>query len=172
MITYTKTTSTEDLKQILELQKRNLSTDKKKNEGFVTVEHTLEILTKMHNTCPHTIAKHHDKIVGYALSMTKDFAEDIAVLKPMFLEINTIIPDENYIVMGQICIDETYRKKGIFRGLYIFMKTEVAKGYQLIITEIDMKNSRSFNAHKSIGFKILKTYVSNQQEWVIVYLEN
>ncbi|QNM84929.1 GNAT family N-acetyltransferase [Polaribacter pectinis] len=175
MITYTRTKSIIELKQILELQSKNLpndlSSNEKKKEGFVTVQHTLDVLEKMHKVCPHTIAKFNNKVVGYAMSMTKDFAEEIDVLKPMFLEINNIISNENYIVMGQICVDKEHRKKGVFRSLYNFMKEEVAKDYKCIITEIDAENTRSLNAHKSVGFKHLKTYVSNKQNWVIVSLK-
>lgn len=52
------------------------------------------------------------------------------------------------------------------------MKEEVATGCKMIITEIDAKNTRSLNAHKSVGFKHLKSYSSNNQEWVIVSLKN
>ena len=175
MIIYKRASTLKELEQILLLQKtnlpENLSDIEKTEQGFVTVKHTLEILKKMNDVCPHTIAIHNNKVIGYALSMTKDFAEDITVLKPMFLEINSLIIDIAYIVMGQICIDKKFRKQGVFRDLYSFMKEQVAKKHQLIITEIDFKNKRSLVAHEKIGFKKLNTYVANNQKWVIVSLK-
>ena len=148
MIIYKKATSIEELEQILELQQNNLPVNLSKKEkieqGFVTVEHTVEILEKMNNTCSHTIAKYNDKVVGYALSMTKDFAKDIEVLQPMFIEISKSIVDENYLVMGQICIDKNFRKQGVFKGLYEFMRKEICSHkFNLIITEIALENERS-----------------------------
>lgn len=176
MITYTTSKSNEELMQILELQKRNLQEnledEEKVLQGFVTVKHSLEILQQMNNTCPHTIAKQNNKVIGYALSMTKNFASDIDVLKPMFLEISKTIKEENYIVMGQICIDKEYRGIGVFRGLYKHMAEEVCKSnYDIIITEIDVKNERSLNAHKNIGFKNRKDYFFENKNWRIVSLK-
>lgn len=176
MISYTKATSVDELKQIMELQKinlfENLSEEERKEQGFVTVKHTLEILQAMNNACPHTIAMHNDKVVGFALSMTKDFADEIAILKPMFAEISKIVSDENYLVMGQICINKNYRKLGIFKGLYQFMKLDICKNrYSSIITEIDSRNQRSLNAHESVGFKFLKDFTTGNKEWRIVWLK-
>ena len=176
MIYYAKVKNDKELLEILELQKKNLpenlSAIEKEKQGFVTVKHSFNILKKMNDACKHTIAKYNDKVVGYALSMTKDFASDIEVLKPMFVEISDAISKENYIVMGQICIDKRFRGQGLFKGLYNFMKTETcALNYTKIITEIDINNSRSIKAHKSLGFKDLKDYKVKNKNWRIVYLE-
>lgn len=91
--------------------------------------------------------------------MTKEFANDIEVLKPMFYEIGKRMPNEHYIAMGQIYIDKKYHGKGLFKGLYEFMKTNVCVDrYSFIITEIDINNKRSLEAHESVGFEKLKDY--------------
>jgi nitrite reductase/ring-hydroxylating ferredoxin subunit len=176
MIQYTKAQSNNELAQILELQKNNLfenlSEEEKKEHGFVTIKHTFDILKAMNDVCPHTIAKHEDKVVGFALSMTKEFAEDIEVLKPMFHEISKLVSDENYIVMGQICIHKQYRKQGVFKGLYEFMKTVICfNTFNAIITEIDIKNERSLNAHQAVGFERLKDFKAGDKNWRIVLLK-
>lgn len=176
MITYTTSKTDEELMQILTLQRRNLEENleykEKIDQGFVTLKHSLEILQRMNNNCPHTIAKHNNKVIGYALSMTKNFASDIDVLKPMFLEISKTINEENYLVMGQICIDKEYRGLGVFRGLYKHMADIVCKSnYDIIITEIDIKNERSLNAHKNVGFKNRKDYFFENKNWRIVSLK-
>jgi L-amino acid N-acyltransferase YncA len=176
MIVYYKASSIEELKEILELQKENLSQilsqEEKTKEGFVTVEHSLEILKEMNEAYPHSLAKYNDKIIGYALSMTKEFGNKIEVLKPMFKEVSKIVLDGKYLVMGQICIDKKYRKQGVFKGLYNFMKTNAfSDNYDLIITEIDIHNSRSLKAHESVGFHKLKDYSSKDKYWRIVSLK-
>ncbi|SNR56899.1 Predicted acetyltransferase, GNAT superfamily [Maribacter sedimenticola] len=173
-INYTSASTTEELMQILSIQQMNLRSSvtatEMAREGFVTVEHSLELLTKMNNAFPHTIAKHMGKVVGYALSMTQDFKDDISVLRPMFTEIekNHL---QNYITMGQICVAKTHRKQGVFRGLYAAMQKIAFPTYTSIITEVDATNSRSLSAHYAIGFTKICTYNSLGQDWELIALK-
>ena len=174
-IIYKRVDSNKELIQILELQRANIpsiiSEEDKVKEGFVTVHHTFEILKAMNNKCAHIIAKNNDKVIGYALCMLKEFKEEIEVLRPMFKQIDSCLNnDETYIVMGQICIDKQFRKQGVFRGLYNLMKQEMSSLYDMIITEVNVANTRSMNAHYAIGFKTLYSYRSNNQNWKILYL--
>jgi L-amino acid N-acyltransferase YncA len=175
MLTFTQTSTENELHQILELQQRNLpknlTESEKQHHGFVTVEHDFETLFKMHKVHPHIIAKNNDKVVGYALSMSTAFKDSIPVLIPMFNEIEKLDVDHNFIVMGQVCIDKEYRGKGIFRGLYQKMSIVFSEEYSSIITEIDAKNLRSINAHKAVGFKTICEYSSNNQLWEVVAME-
>ncbi|MFQ3304994.1 MAG: putative GNAT superfamily acetyltransferase [Polaribacter sp.] len=176
MFTYTKVTADKELSEILDLQRKNLfqnlSKDDREEHGFVTIKHTLEILKAMQQACPHTIAKYEGKVVGFALSMTKDFANDIAVLKPMFDEISKLVSTEKYLVMGQICIAKDFRKQGVFRGLYQFMKTVICLNiFDAILTEIDLKNHSSLKAHESVGFLQLKDFKNENRSWRIVALK-
>lgn len=177
MITYKTTSNQEELKQILELQQKNLpknlSEQEKKEQGFVTVEHDLEILKKMHDVEPHIIAVSNNKVIGYALSMDRQFKNVVPVLVPMFDVIEqSPVKDENYILMGQVCIDKDFRGKGLFRGLYQKMKDEV--NFDAIITEVDALNTRSSNAHKAIGFEEICKYEAGGQLWelIILYTKN
>ena len=172
---YCSATTEEELKQILALQQSNLAKvipeQEKQKEGFVTVSHSPELLQRMNDACPHTIAKHKDKVVGYALSMHPKFGNEIVVLRPMFDEIKTMVPkEERFIVMGQICIAKAYRGQGIFRKLYEFMLREIQPAFNSIITEVDAANIRSLNAHYAAGFKDLKRYRSGDQDWHLIKL--
>jgi len=174
-IIYCRASTDEELNQILKLQKQNLpnilSLSEKEIEGFVTVDHTFEILNQMNDYCPHIIAKHEDKVVGYALCMHPKFANEIDILKPMFLRLDRISSkDSNYMVMGQICIDKNFRKTGIFRGLYSFMRKELQNKFDAIITEVDAENIRSLNAHKAVGFSTIIEYKDNKRHWNILSL--
>lgn len=171
---YTTATTNEELIQILSLQQMNLkssvSRDEMEKEGFVTVHHTLDVLTRMNNACPHIIAKDEDKVVGYALSMTDDFKDEISVLRPMFTELENV-NIQNFITMGQICVAKTHRKMGIFRGLYNAMKIASYPKYDAIITEVDATNSRSLGAHYAVGFEKICTYSSLGQDWELISLK-
>ena len=170
---YKSTSTNEELNQILDLQKLNLNTlasqEERQSEGFITVRHDFKILKAMNDRCAHTIAKFNDQVVGYAISMVKEFKDDIPVLIPMFNKINSFVdPNLSYIVMGQICIDKAFRKQGLFRGLYNAMKEHVKHEFDTIITEVDEKNKRSLYAHHAIGFKTIHIYRSNNQNWHVI----
>ncbi len=172
-IDYTTVATIKELEQIIQLQKNNLSSSisikEKQIEGFVTVQHDLDMLKKMNDRQPHSIAKDGDAVVGYALSMVEHFKNDIEVLKPMFTKIDMQIDHSlSYIVMGQICVDKKYRKQGIFRGLYHKMRDELKAKYDLLITEVAATNNRSLQAHYSIGFTDLLVYDAKGITWHIV----
>ena len=174
MIRYKKTETGQELKEILLLQEQNhmgnITDAEKQQEGFVTVRHTLELLEKMHLSCPHTIAINEaGEVVGYALSMTKDFSNNIEVLKPMFQQIDQLVStNANYIVMGQVCIAKNYRKQGVFKGLYNHMKIFLESQFDMVITEVDEANTRSMQAHEAVGFTSLKKFSSGGQDWNLI----
>lgn len=172
-ISYIKASSDDELLQILALQKRNaitsLSKEETEKEGFITVSHSFDMLQRMNDNCPHIIAKYNDEVIGYVLSMNPCFAEDIPVLAPMFKELENLRLGK-YLVMGQVCIDKNHRQKGVFRELYATMKREFKSVYASILTEVDRTNIRSLNAHRAIGFGLLKNYDSLGQNWDIIIL--
>ncbi|MEM8999426.1 MAG: GNAT family N-acetyltransferase [Bacteroidota bacterium] len=176
MIFYKQAATAYELEQILTLQQKNLpknlSNEEIGSQGFLTVEHTFAVLQEMNQTCPHIIATEKNQVVGYALCMHPKFSRTIEVLRPMFYEINQVVSkNENYLVMGQICIAKEFRGKGIFRGLYETMKRTLPFGFDHIITEVDTKNHRSMNAHSAIGFRELKRYTANGKEWSLIVLK-
>lgn len=175
MIHYKSASTIEELNQILALQLENLpgavSEEEQILEGFVTVHHTFDLLKRMNDVCAHIIAIFKGKVVGYSLCMHPKFGDEIEVLQPMFAEIKKVVTDgENFMVMGQICIDKEYRKRGVFRKLYETMLKEIQPQFNTIITEVDLKNSRSLKAHYAVGFKLLSSYHSGGQDWVLISL--
>lgn len=175
-IRYKRAQTTDELQQILKLQEINLPKKSAKkdltSEGFVTVEHDLETLINMNEVCPHFIAVSDKKVIGYALSMHPTFKHKIEILRPMFIKIESIVPKNlKYMVMGQICIEKNFRKKGIFSGLYHSMANELRNEFDAIITEVDGKNTRSLNAHLAAGFLILKRYRADNHNWNIMMLD-
>ncbi len=174
MVYYKRAETDTELQQILELQRDNLpasiSSEVKLDEGFVTVEHSFELLKRMNSRCQHFIAKEKENLVGYALCMHPDFGEEIDVLRSMFREISRNYTEEDYIVMGQVCIHKDFRRKGIFRNLYNEMLFGIQPTFHTIITEVDHENTRSLNAHYAIGFEHICTYRSDDHNWALIKL--
>ncbi|MBT8236944.1 MAG: GNAT family N-acetyltransferase [Bacteroidia bacterium] len=176
-IHYSRATSAQELKQILELQTINLrsviSTNESRKEGFVSVVHTLDLLERMNTAAAHILAKEGEKVVGYALCMHPAFADEIPMLKPMFKRVNEQVgPHYKFMIMGQICIGKQYREKGIFRELYKAMAAALFPAYESIITEVDTDNQRSLQAHYAIGFEEMEVYRSGGRQWHLIQLKN
>ena len=177
-VVFTIATSDDDLIQMLALQRqnlpRNISADTQQSQGFVTVEHTLDLLRQMNDTIPQIIAKDGDTVVGYALVMPQSFSDLIPVLKPMFVMLQTLswqdkpISDYRFYAMGQICVAETHRGQGVFDGLYAKHKSLLSSDFDLCITEVAVRNTRSMRAHERVGFEILHTYQDATDLWNLV----
>jgi L-amino acid N-acyltransferase YncA len=179
MIIYTTANSKNDLEGILHLQKANLPASltppEIESQGFVTVDHSYEQLEKLNEVEKHIIAKDDDRVIGYLLAMTEQSKHEISVLIPMFNAFDAIfykekkIAEYNYIVVGQVCIDKSYRGQGILDDCYNTYKKIYEQKYDFAITEIDATNSRSLNAHERIGFKKIHSYPGLYNEaWIVV----
>ena len=178
--TYQRVTSNEELYEILDLQKQNLkvalSDVDRQTEGFVTVDHTFEVLKRMNDKCRHCIAKYNGKVVGYALCMLNEFRNDVPELIPMFNYMDGILEQKgltklNYFIMGQVCIAKGYRGQGVFRELYSFLKLELSKDYDAVVTEVSAKNIRSSEAHKAVGFELLDKHTEAAEDWELIMMK-
>ena len=179
MIVYTTAKTNEEILQILDLQKsnlpQNLTDEQKATQGFVTVIHSFDTLKKMNSIEQSIIAKDDDRVIGYLLAMTGESKNDIPVLIPMFNAFDNVmysnkkISEYKYIVVGQVCIAEAWRGRGILDNCYTAYKKHFRNKYDFAITEIHIKNKRSINAHYRIGFNSIHIYQDPKgDEWNIV----
>jgi GNAT superfamily N-acetyltransferase len=163
-----------ELEQVLELQRRNLPRNLDEREraenGFVTVEHTLDVLRKMHAIVPSIVAKEGDVLAGYALVMPVECRPFIPILRPMFerLDANPRLAGRRYYVMGQVCVAKQYRGQGVFDRLYAAHREHLRHLFDACVTEISVRNPRSMRAHARIGFEELERYRDATDEWVVV----
>ncbi len=178
-IRITTAESDQDLQGILSLQQQNLpkniSVQELNSQGFVTIEHSLVLLQKMHTAEKSIIAKIGDRVIGYNLAMTKDFASEIPVLSHMFSQIEKItyndmaLDEINFIICGQVCVAKDYRGIGLMDRMYLHYRDVHKPKYSMILTEIADHNPRSVKAHLRVGFEIIHSYSSpNDTRWHIV----
>lgn len=169
---YKQADTKDELLQILQLQRSNLRSslgeEEMKREGFVSVEHTLELVQAMNEVCGHVIAVEDHKVAGYTLCMHPDFRDEIPMLEVMFQRIDKHLGNTPYMVMGQVCVAPDYRGKGVFRSLYSHMQDCLRPDYEEIVTEVDERNQRSLQAHLGIGFRVLEVYESGGRRWYLV----
>ena len=178
MIQYSTLQTDAEIEQLLALQKANLYKNTpaayQQDQGFVTVEHSFELLQEMNEAIPQIIAKDGDALVGYALVMPQSFQNLIPELTPLFAEIDAVLWNEkpiskyNYYVMGQICVAESQRGRGLFDGLYQKHKEVLSPRFDLCVTEVAVRNTRSMRAHERVGFQTVHRYQDHTDWWNIV----
>lgn len=171
-------TTDEELQQIVELshlnQKANVTEEEKSKEGFISWEYSYELLKQMQDQCPHIIVKDGEKLAGYALVAMKEAKAFHVDLAAMINKLETLLyngkalADYNYYVMGQVCVDKTYRGQGVFDMLYQHHKTVLKYQFDFVVTEISTNNPRSIRAHERVGFKNIYTYKDAVDEWSVV----
>jgi ribosomal protein S18 acetylase RimI-like enzyme len=178
MLNATLANSTKDLEQIHSLNqtylKGSLTTAEQESEGFLSWLYSMDLLEQMHLLAPSIVVKDGEKIVGYALVTLKEARSFHRDLEQMFLHLEPVIYKArplsfyNYYCMGQICVAEGYRGKGIVPMLYHKHREVYGPNYDFILTEISTSNLRSQKAHEKTGFTTIHTYRDKMDEWNVV----
>lgn len=174
----TVVTTDEELKQIVELSRKNhrlyIDAGEKEKEGFVSWEYSFDLLKKMQDQQPHVIVKDGERLVGYALVALKEAGAFHTDLVAMFSYLETVkyngkfLSEYKYYVMGQVCVDKDYRGKGVFNMLYQQHKKLFKDRFDFVATEISQNNTRSVRAHEKVGFKTIYTYKDSIDNWNVV----
>jgi ribosomal protein S18 acetylase RimI-like enzyme len=175
----TKLASTEDeLAQIAQLsaanQVANISPETKEKEGFVTWIYPLDVLRTLHAIVPSVITMDGDKLVGYAITLTKECAPVYPSLGSTIGYAATVsykgrpLIDHRVYFMGQICVHQDYRGQGVVGMLYEFHRKQFSASYDILFTEISTANPRSLKAHQKAGFRVIGTHWENAEEWAAV----
>lgn len=167
-----------DLERIIELQKLNRPTavvpDLWETQGFVTMEYTVQQLQIICGKYRHVVAKHNNAVVGYALILLKDYSSSFPFLRDMFQDIETGFCDgkplreSRYFVMGQICIEEDFRGKGVFKQLYHQLREQMSADFDFVVTEVSTRNGKSMRAHEHLGFENIKPGETGSSEWKVI----
>jgi RimJ/RimL family protein N-acetyltransferase len=161
--------SDRDLEGILALQRANREPTR---DGFVTVQHTLELLQTMHALAPSVVARDgNGEIVGYALVMLREVRTLIPILEPMFVMIEQIpaaVIGERWYVMGQVAVAASHRGTGVFDAMYAEHRARYSGRFDAIVTEVATRNTRSLRAHERVGFEPVKRYSDATDDWALI----
>jgi ribosomal protein S18 acetylase RimI-like enzyme len=177
-ITFHLTETLDELRQVKEIQNRHqkesIALELRERNGFVTAEYEISLLKKMHRLLRSIIAKEGDKVVGYALVTDRRIVGYHDLLDDLFDQINKLtfdnhpLKDANYTVVGQLCVDSDYGRRGIAQGLYKKYQESYSDSFDYCITDVDCNNPRSLRTHLRAGFQIIHKIEYGNAEWDIV----
>lgn len=183
MLLATTVGSGSELTKILQLQQKylisSIGEDEMRSQGFLTVQHSPELLKEMHSLAPSIIIKDGEEVVAYALVMLRECRELIPELLPMFNTLDNLeyrhiehggkpLNKYSFYVMGQICVAKEYRGQGLFDMLYHKHREVYQPKFDFIVTEVATRNTRSMRAHERVGFKTIHTYRDKLDHWAVV----
>jgi hypothetical protein len=168
-----------EIEGILRLQSANhaanLTAEQIASQGFVTVKHDFNLLKRMNGPYPSIIAKDGDTVVGYCIVMSPQFQNDVPALGKLFDAFNEItyrgkpLSEYDYLVGGQVCVAEGYRGQQIFDRLHWLYRDVYSPRFDLMATDISVRNQRSLNAHKRVGFEVVHIFTApDGEEWEVV----
>lgn len=177
-ISYQETQTLQELEEIKALQARHqkdkIPPELWATKGFVTATYTIALLEAMHRRLPAIIAKHHEKVVGYALVVDRAIIGHHPLLDDLFRQIDCLnyagvpLATLQYTVVGQLCVDQEYSGQGVAQGLYKHYRNCYAAQFPYCITDVDRNNPRSLKSHLKAGFQIIGTLQYGGAEWDIV----
>ena len=181
MISITTVQSEEDLLAIQELLRpnlrQNLSADIQRSNGYLSIDYPLDFLRRVNRVAPSIIAKDSaSKLVGYALVIPPELIPESPELDELFSKISILdyknkpLRDYTYYIMGQVCVAEGFRGQTIFDRMFQKHYELYGDRYQLLITFISEKNTRSFRAHIRVGFEVVHSFQNSDsdEKWLRV----
>jgi ribosomal protein S18 acetylase RimI-like enzyme len=154
--------------------KRNITSQEAIDQGFLTADYTIEYLQEMNSACPSIIAKDGEKVVGYALVITKDIRNGHDLVEGLFDAIDRceykgkLLRDVNYVVVGQLCVAKEFRGQELVQKLYEHFRDCLSNEFIYLITDIAQSNVRSLKAHKKRGFQVINQMSYGGIGWDIV----
>lgn len=154
--------------------RRLIGEDEAMKEGFLTSEYELSLLQKMHDIHPSIIVKEGEEVVGYTIVTNKEVLGEHPELDHLFQTLDAtsyngrFLKNENYILVGQVCVGKSHRGQGWVAKMYEFYKNLHAKNYKYLVTDISQANKRSIKRHQIIGFETIGVIEQVGTGWDIV----
>ena len=176
-----KIAETSDINNILKLhfkyQIDSIKEDDKK-DGFVTTSFTSaqlqELIEKEQGLF---IALQDDRVIAYVMSASWQFWSKW----PMFAFMIESLGESKYLGQklsldnsyqyGPICIEKSVRGSGVLEKIFEFARENMAKRYPILVTFINKRNLRSYEAHtRKLGLEIIKEFsFNNNNYYELVY---
>ncbi|MDD2487682.1 MAG: GNAT family N-acetyltransferase [Candidatus Gracilibacteria bacterium] len=171
-----------DLQGIIDLQRKNLafivSDETKENDGFVSIETNIDLLSDISNDIGIIVAKYKKKVIGYLFAVTVGISKKMPILDKFVEDIGQYeymgknVDKYRYCILGQICIDNEHRGMGIFEKLYASFIDNLKGDYDIGIGGICSNNPRSLHVHmKKLGLEVVSEYSEGGKQWYIVVLD-
>ncbi|MDF0676998.1 MAG: GNAT family N-acetyltransferase [Nitrospira sp.] len=146
----------EDITAILDVQAANFIgnlEDAERWDGFLSVQFTREQFEEMASDVGIIVAAIEGHLVGYLCASSCEFNRPFPLLAAMMRQFDAIdyharsLVSSRVFIYGPVCIDRSYRGRGLLRGLYETLQREVAGRYNTGVAFVADDNPHSLHVH-------------------------
>ena len=167
-----------DYAELLALQETNLRDNLQpgdRGQGFLSARFAREQFSEMNDSVAVIVADIDGRIAGYLCASAVDFNRPFALLAAMILQYPFVefrgrtLDRYASFVYGPVCIDRSFRGKGLLRGLYRALVGEVARRFEIGVAFVAQDNPHSLAAHvQGFGMTDAGRFDFNEREYRIL----
>jgi Leu/Phe-tRNA-protein transferase len=144
-----------------------------KKDGFVTTAFSKEELTELIvKEQGLFLVKKEDEVLAYVMAASWNFWSKWAMFEEMIKDLKNLkymgktLSIENSYQYGPVCLDKSIRGTGILEKIFNFSREMMSQRYPILVTFINKKNSRSFEAHhRKLGLEVIQEFSYNGNEY-------
>jgi hypothetical protein len=144
-----------------------------KKDGFVTTPFSYEELKDLiEKESGLFIAKKDDEVLAYVMSASWEFWSKWAMFEHMIANLSNLeykgqkLSTKNSYQYGPICIDKSVRGTAVLNDIFDFALKKMSKRYPILVTFVNKKNPRSFQAHsRKLGLDIIQEFEYNENSY-------
>lgn len=165
----------EDVPAILAVQVANFIgnlDEAERQDGFLSVEFTRKQLEEMADNVGIIVASDGARLAGYLCASSCEFNRPFPLLASMMQQCDEIdyggrpLASSRLFIYGPVCIDRSYRGRGLLRGLYETLKKEVAGRYDVGVAFVAGDNPHSLRAHvDGLGMDLVGEFVFSAKRY-------
>lgn len=146
----------EDIPAILDLQAANFIDnleDAERHDGFLSVKFTRQQVEEMAGHVGVIVAAFGGRLAGYLCASSCEFNRAFPLLTAMMRQFDAIhyrgrlLASSRVFIYGPVCIDRSYRGRGLLRGLYETLQQEVVGRYDVGVAFVADDNPHSLRVH-------------------------
>ena len=155
-----------DIDEVLKLQYKyhvNTIEENNKVDGFVTTAFTKEqlsiLVTKEQGLF---IGTKNNKVIAYVMAASWHYWSQWPLFAHMIKQLHKVkyltktLNTKNSYQYGPVCLDATIRGSGALESIFDFARNEMTKRYPILVTFINVTNTRSYAAHtKKLGLEAI-----------------
>lgn len=171
-----KVAELKNIDEVLKLQHKyhvDSIDEKNKADGFVTTAFTKEQLTVLVTREQGLfIGIKNKKVVAYVMAASWQYWSRWPLFAYMIKRLHKVeylaqtLNTSNSYQYGPVCLDVDIRGSGALEKIFDFARNEMSKKYPILVTFINVTNTRSYAAHtKKLGLEVINKFEFNQNQY-------
>jgi L-amino acid N-acyltransferase YncA len=175
-----RTAAATDWPAVISIQNGNLHanlTEEQRRDGFLSAAFTTDQFEQMGRDVAVMVADDSGQVCGYLCAASVQFHRQFPLLAAMidaFPQVSFLgrpLASRRTFIYGPVCVAHSHRGRGLLRGLYDALRSEVAGGYDSGVAFVAKGNQRSLAAHADgLGMTIAGDFVfDGRGYWILAF---